>query len=55
MKKIYQNPTIKFVDMEAMNLLADTKIPIGDGYNGGLVLSRHNSIWDDEEDTEEDY
>lgn len=52
MKKIYQNPAITIVKIQAQQMLAES-LGVGNTYNGETVLSRRGrSEWDDED---EDY
>ena len=51
MKKVYIKPETLFFKTETQQLL-DASAPFGEGNanKDGEVLSRHGSIWDDEED-----
>lgn len=52
MKKTYQNPTIKIVKIQTVNMIAESPMRIGSEYQSGdAVLSRRGgSSWDDEEE-----
>lgn len=52
MKKTYQNPTIKIVKIQTVNMIAESPVGVGSEYRSGdVVLSRHGGFsWDDEEE-----
>ena len=57
MKKTYQNPTIKIVKIQPTNILANslrTSEEYADPELGMSSRLDHKSIWDDEEEDDED-
>lgn len=48
MKKIYQNPTMRIVKVQPMQMIAES-LPTGESYNNETVLSkRRRGIFEDE-------
>ncbi len=52
MKKTYQNPVIKIIQVKPMLLTGgSTTIGIGSNYNGSSdIESRQSTFWDDDEE-----
>ncbi len=50
MKKTYQNPVIRIVQVKPM-LMTATSLGIGGNYNGSSdIESRQSTFWDDDEE-----
>ena len=57
MKKIYQNPDVKIVKVQPMQMIAESLNVNGD-YNSSTITMgsrRKGGVWDDDEDYDEDY
>ena len=54
MKKTYQIPVIKIVNIEPESMIAESSIDKGGSYNGSATIEsrRGSSLWDEEYDEE---